>query len=406
MSWSAFGGIRRATFDNAAGVVEIVGADGRLLRARHPLMTKTLGLGLPDDFDRLSLDIASKILSLALPSGEDVEIEFFDQDDDMESRRAGRPAVYLDQNKWVALAQSIHSPHRLSAEDRNACQDLMRLVEAGEIVVLLSSAHMLETGRTDGAWREHLAPLMLRLSRGWVLRDPLLVRHEELSTMLAAHAGLSVPPLPKITLDPDAMYSDLPLLGEATPVRRLPSSAGLDDVADVLGHVASIYSVLLENMKIISPDGETATEGWAEWQAAISRASAENRATVADLRRYTLTMFLRDLAHDIALAAARVRATDDHLEAWVFGCDESLTRAPYLSRVRELMHRRHANPAERWEPNDLVDVIYLPLATAFADVAVMEQKGAHYLRLVQRDRDDGAVVVTSMSAAVEALREI
>lgn len=406
MSWSAWGAIRRATFDNVAGVVEIVREDGHVFRARHPLMTKALGHGLPEDFDRLSLDVGARLLSLRLPGGTDVEIEFFDQDDDMEARRAGRRAVYLDQNQWVTLARSIHSPQQLTAEDLAASADLVALVEAEQVVLLLSSAHMLETGRSDGPWREQMAPLMLELSRGWVLRDPLLVRHEEVCAMLAAEAGVVFSPGPRITLDPNAMYSDLPLTGPVTTERRRRATVGLDDVAGALAHVASIYGVLLEDEKILSSEGEIATSGWAEWQKEVSRASRDNRATIQSLRKYTLTMFLRDMMRDIAIAAHRVDAKEEHLASWILGCEETLKGAPYLGRLRELMHRRHSNPAEVWEPNDLVDVLYLPLGVAFADVAVMEQKAAHYLRLVQRGRRDGAVVTTSLSGAVRALTEL
>lgn len=73
---------------------------------------------------------------------------------------------------------------------------------------------------------------------------------------------------------------------------------------------------------------------------------------------------------------------------------------PYLGRAREVTHERLMNTSDTWKAGDLVDMLYLPYAAAYADFLVGEKKIAHYLVNAQRKLGGGAQVVTSLAPVV------
>lgn len=393
--------------DTKAGFMEVELTNGRVVHQVHcvPTVGELAGMAV-DDFSRVEFDSAAKTVTLTVPSGDELVVEVFEADDDMVARRAGRTVVYLDQNKWVTLARAVHAPERLSSRERDAALRLVGLVAEDRVVVPLSSAHMLETGCTDGRWRRQMAPLMVGLARGWILRDPLLVRHSELASMLARRAGTDFASPPVVTLDPAAFYSEDFLSGRPpTPTDPPAIPAELARFGEVLLAIVSIYATLLDDEAVNSPEGDEATANWAQWLAQAAQASVGNRMTQAQLRSFTLYLFLKDMINDIAVAAAAVGAEELAIGGWIENAEVELEHAAYLGRLREVMHRRLSNPQERWELNDLVDVLYLPCATAHADVVVAEKKMGHFLRQVQRGRPDGATVYSSLTEAVATIDE-
>lgn len=118
----------------------------------------------------------------------------------------GRPVVYLDQNQWSTLSKSLFAPQRVSDSERLAAVRLLRMAEAGEVILPLSSAHLSETGAwSNDVGRAELARTILAGSRGWQMRDALEVRADEFRHCLAELAGIDVaPPAPVIALEPYA----------------------------------------------------------------------------------------------------------------------------------------------------------------------------------------------------------
>ena len=67
------------------------------------------------------------------------------------------------------------------------------------------------------------------------------------------------------------------------------------------------------------------------------------------------------------------------------------------------MHRRLMNTSNRWESNDLVDLMFLPLAAAYADHVVCERKTALDLRAVASEVPPGATVHRTIEELLEEL---
>lgn len=58
----------------------------------------------------------------------------------------GRPTIYLDQNHWSTLTNTIHQPERVANQDELAAAGhVIDLATVGKVVFPLSSAHMSET---------------------------------------------------------------------------------------------------------------------------------------------------------------------------------------------------------------------------------------------------------------------
>lgn len=83
--------------------------------------------------------------------------------------------------------------------EADAARRLVELAEAGEILLPVSSANLVETGALYGERRVALAKTMLMVSRGWQMRNPLHVRFEE---MLDAVEGR--PPVSREVFAPQA----------------------------------------------------------------------------------------------------------------------------------------------------------------------------------------------------------
>ena len=99
----------------------------------------------------------------------------------------GRPVVYLDQNQWSTLANVVHAPERVPVAEAEAAHTLIDMALASKVVLPLSAGHMSETCKwTNRDRRYALALTILKLSRGWQMRDPLELRRSEVRGALLA----------------------------------------------------------------------------------------------------------------------------------------------------------------------------------------------------------------------------
>ncbi len=392
---------RRLTIDNDAACLEVETIDGMILRAAEPRLSLLDSPGLPRDFRRVTFVPAAGTLVLIAPNDEELVVEVF-RGEDQAQRRAGRPVVYLDQNKWVELARASHSPDRLSPQELEAAHTVIDLARSARLILPLSSGHLIETGRCDRDWRQQLGPLMVSLSRGWLMRDPLLVRRTELRAIFAARAGSKHRGGHEvITLDPSQLYA------EDLPERRpadLPEELAV--LSDTLSSVTSIYAVLLEDEVVHSVAGYEAAASWASSHQDLASELRSNSKARHMSRDLTRARFLTDLGMDLHESVTASGLSPETFADWLTCyAEDDIAAAPYLGRMRDVIHFRLRNADDSWEPNDLIDMLFLPCATAYADIVVSEQKTGDYLRRAQRSRCDGARIVISFSELVDVLSE-
>lgn len=308
-----------------------------------------------------------------------------------------RPIVYVDQNHWVYLSQARIGSPKLTGARLRTYQRFLELVNDQAIVVPLSSGHFVELGRKSGQQRRDVAVTMLQISRGWVMRNPLRVRAEELRRLFDAESRVGE----VFSLDPSPLFSDADANGGPGP--SAPDGSVEETVA---GHslVMAMVDVLSNTDQIQSAEGIVGATAWADGFTGLAVHMGGNPKAKARRRAVTRMKFIGDIRLELAEAAQAAGATQEDFEALIM--DESETRLmgqPALGRYREIIHRRLSNPSDTWEPNDLYDLLFLSTAAGYGDVVVAEKKMGNYLRQCETAVTAGAQVFVTMAGAVEAI---
>jgi hypothetical protein len=101
--------VRRMTLNIEDESLEIETVDGVVHRA--PSLSTP---GQAEDFRKLTYMPGTRTVTMVPRRGQPFEVEVFDGSD-LRERRVGRPVIYLDQNKWILLAQAIYAPERVDA---------------------------------------------------------------------------------------------------------------------------------------------------------------------------------------------------------------------------------------------------------------------------------------------------
>lgn len=343
-------------------------------------------------------DRASQMLTLELVEGPRVEAEI----GDAASALAGRLRVYLDQNKWIALAQHLHRPERLTSAENEAAATVIDWVRQRRIVLPLSGAHCSEIGSARSRYRATLVPLMLDLCRGWQMRSPLQVRTDELGVVFADRvrgAGGAIREV--VTLQPGAIFGKQP---RHTPVATSlpPEEAAVDRQ---LIWVTSLYSAMLDDEREDRTAAEDLASRWATSFHELGQELERNVQARRHSERLTAMRLVIDMRDDVARTALEAGMSREQFTSWVADHSlEDLTRLPYLGTMCAATHARLRNAGDTWTSHDLNDMIYLACASAYTDVVVCEKKAADYLTRAWRNRAGGAPLLTSLSALIEWLR--
>jgi len=310
-----------------------------------------------------SIDVHPDSLVVGLPDGRDAVVEMGDSGAG-EKLRAGRPIVYLDQNHWSLMAVALSGERPVPQAVSKAARWLAARVDAEEILLPLSAGRLVETGALYGGRRETVASALLRFSRGWQMRNPSLVRREELASALATGVRPNPVFVPGMA-DTFASATD-------GPQRRVSWAIAL-------------YEAMLETDAVEDPDavGAKAKAAWAAKWTPIAVALRRDRASATVVARAARANLLLDAADDVAaVARALGRQPDEVIEA--LRQPGVVDAQPMLGLMLQVLTARLHNADQRPLPGDLFDFVYLPCAAAYADVLVGERRMIGYLRGARR----------------------
>lgn len=378
------------------GLVAVKFADGRVVAEADP----TDLVGIHELFSVVEYRPWHRRLIFKFRDGYGFECELGTARDHSPIR--GRPVVYLDQNQWSTLSKSLFAPQRVPDSERLAAVRLLRMAEAGEVILPLSSAHLSETGAWSNAvGRAELARTILAGSRGWQMRDALEVRADEFRHCLAELAGIDVaPPAPVITLDPYAAL-DASIRGDDESA-SLPE--GLPE-AWKFGYLSTLSNtVRVACLLDREPTPRGSLTGWlGRVQRFSSWLDGERQRSKSDRRKAAQLFAAADATTEIATAAAAIGATPAQATEWFAGAwDQMSFGAPAITLLRSVMVDKMLAGA-RWEENDLTDLVYLCTAAGYADHVVGERRTTGLLR--QSVQRSGAPVQlhTKLAHVVAAL---
>ncbi|MFG1879349.1 hypothetical protein ACGFIV_31365 [Sphaerisporangium sp. NPDC049003] len=285
----------------------------------------------------------------------------------------GRPTIYLDQNHWSTLTNTIHQPDRVENEhERSASAQLIELAKAHKVVLPMSAAHLAETAKqVDREQRYQRALTILQLSGGWQLRDPLDLRRFELRQALTIrYRQRCLLPPAAITLEPGAVHS-----GRDSMLPRV--DPGLPPHAQWAVHAIQCISGIIDAILDAGHVPMAPAPGWAASLQQFAEFLRDNPTGKEMKRRRTHAKFLADLGRELPEEAHRAGITPDEMSDWALNhSEEGLPSMPTLGLFREVLHEKLSDGQLHWAENDLVDMMYLTAAAGYCDYVVGERAHA------------------------------
>lgn len=385
----AFQNIVSVSWDTSTGEVTVLRSDGRQLSGRlSPIPS--------DPAVRVEADFQAAELVLVFGDSDKVVASLADEDS-ARQHVSTRPVVYLDQCYWSTVAKHLGEGNSAD-EEALAAVRLAELATANRIVLPFSSGHMLETGPLAGPKRPQLVLTMLGLCGGWFMRDPLEIRRMEL---VASMQGPRPEQEDIFGINPGDLHRDL----MPSSPRDFPPELARIHARTV--EVLSVYHTLAEDSPIPeSAAGEAASRSWAEANHQTALAARRDGMSREQVDKLATQLLLMDHRDDIAEAAMSCGLKKEEFAAWLSSADDGLRPLPMLSRFREVLLLRLRNADERWDSNDLVDMLYLSAAAGYADVVVGERRMANYLSAASASVPAGAFVTRKLPEAVEHIERL
>ncbi|MFE5841117.1 hypothetical protein ACFQ7N_05635 [Streptomyces niveus] len=382
-------GIHRITLHPETGLTTVTTSDG----SEHSLNLGPPVTGERINIARFSYDLRRNRTEIDTIGGLSMEIDM--PTPGQRPPIDGRPVVYLDQCHWSAISNHQYRPEVIPERDRAAADKIISMALNEEIVVPFSAGHFLETSALHGVKRVNLASTIIRLSRGWRMRHPVRVRMSEVREVLAAKVGGDrIPEEGQVfTLDATALMQERP------DSSSVPGDlAGLGSVIEQLSTTQAQYDVLLDPDRVESNRGSE----WEDHLRGISR-DAEWRDFSKDRRRKASGgLALVDVAHEVMqiAAAAQIDTTIERLTEVLV---DSIPEMPFLGLYADVLNSRLSKFEAKWEASDLVDMLFLTSAAAYADVVVGEKVATNYLNEAWMGRSGVCPVVRTLKDAADRL---
>jgi hypothetical protein len=350
------------------------------------------------NLERVAVRLDPPELTVGLPNGRHAVVELSDPRRSLEELRAGRPFVYLDQNHWSTIAAAREGRGSITVEQARAAEVLVGLVEDRRILLPVSGGHLVESTPLYGDRRVALATTVLQLGRGWRMRNPLRVRAEEIARGVQGDrplaSGVFAPDVSEIF--PSETAASAALQGELDPLAVL---------SKVVPAILGIYDAVVDRQAIPDEGGTAQAQAWAQKWADIAAKVHAGGEPASMVRRVAYASLILDLPDALAEVAGVIGISVHEVLDLLTADMDLLSRMPFLAQMNQLLFARLRNAEQRWEANDLIDIMFLSCAAGYADVLVGERATIGYLRQARAPRATAALA-SSLPGAVNALQQI
>lgn len=309
----------------------------------------------------------------------------------------GRPAVYLDQNRWRTVADVLHDPQRVEDPDeRRAAQDLIRLATDGGIVLPLSMGHMLETAGLHSERRYEVGVAMAHLAAGWQIRNPLDLWKHEVELTVRAHLGMTEdsPVLHPIVTEPGALF------GSDTAMGITDETSDIDKFMAMLTMPNVVLDVLVDPER--TPKHPLTK--WVDHHARITSQMHAESVPKAQRRRLARRRYWNENIGFYTAAHRRLTRSVDFPSFSDGQLVKLLSDSPMVGLTSELFVRRFIDHQSKWRRNDLIDMFYLSSAAAYAEYVCAEAHTGTQLRDAQRALGRSETVFTTLDDLVKTIR--
>lgn len=326
--------------------------------------------------------------------------------------------IYLDQAKWIDLlfAATGHSRGERYVDALAAVRDA---VASGTASFPLDMFRYYETSkRRKDKSRVELADLMFDISRQHTMAHPTQILPMEIDEAL--HRQFGRPKNPR-QVEVFGVGVEHVTAGKVAPptfdLSALPSNTRITSEAqkaELQRHLQDFAARLLARS---GPD-DARRVGFDPFAAHFGADYVAHENKIADtLRRHGLagdrldTMVrasdLGDIRPAVTEALSRIGMTWD---GFIASDSESFVRSFMddlpTRHVTNVMRAAKFKSGQKWEPNDLNDILGLPVGAVYCDVVVTEKQWVHHLRLGGIEKRYGTELLSDTAKLVDVLGRI
>jgi hypothetical protein len=365
--------IHKIIFIPASRVVELVDSDNNISR-----ITSSRNLPIPEGIEMVELDNKNNALRFSLTSQNCFTIEPLV----CHATTIERPLIiYLDQNHLSNLIKAtigeLNEPIHKKIADR-----LERLITEKRVAVPLSAGHLLELQSFQGSKRKELALGFFRLSRGWQTLHPNSVWQNEILNYAVSYRQKPelVSTLEVFTRTPDDVFSDLNSNEQEIESNWLPVS---NETLTAFSGYMSLLDTLMNCPS--NPNTESILDKWASGNNAIRNLVVENNKTKQYARKVALGNLLLNNLEVFDLTRKKLELSEKESLELLSKVKSLSNDMPCFSLFMELSVKRILDKNYLWAGNDIFDLTYLTLGTAYADVIVGERSTTAQLQQLLRN---------------------
>jgi hypothetical protein len=324
--------------------------------------------------------------------------------------------VYLDQNQWIYLALAATGNER-GKQFHDALAMCRAGVAAGTVSFPLDMYRYWETSkRSNDRSRFDVVNVMRELSQQHTMALPFGLLDREIDLALQRRFGRPEQPRQQQVFGsgirhitegrlrwPELDLNSLPDAGPSLPsALRAQLQAAVDAAVEVgLLHAGpNDYRAL--GFEHAASDH---ARRFVDFENRVSAEIAKHRLTGYDIDLAVIGTDFRDIRPPLSEALERIGMSYDEFTAdlsirqLVEFLDDLPTR--YVTNIMRAAKHRQAQ--QRWEPNDFVDILALPVAAVYCDVVVTERQWAHRLRQGKVTERYGTVLLSSAASLPDVL---
>ncbi len=323
--------------------------------------------------------------------------------------------VYLDQNKWVDLARAA-SGHPLGERFTDALAICRAGVASGKVSFPLDMYRYWETGkRGRDRSRNDVADVMRELSRQHTMALPFGVLDQELDLALQCRFGRPERPRQQQVFGigmrhmsedrmqwPELDLSALPDRGGSAPAGFRAQLA--DAVTEVLEE--ELLRAGPATFRALGFDHAASDHGrFVDFENRVAAMIAQQRLTGDAIDQAVRGTDLGDIRPALVNALDRIEMTYDQfmgastVHELVAFIDDLPTR--YVTNV--MRSAKHRQNQQKWEPNDFIDIVALPVAAVYCDVVVTEKQWAHRMRQGKVDQRYNTMLLNDVADLTDVL---
>jgi len=324
--------------------------------------------------------------------------------------------IYLDQNKWIDLARAA-TGHPLGERFGNALALARVGVASGVVSFPLDMYRYWETGkRSNSRSRNEVVDVMRELSRQHTMALPFGVLDEELDLALQRRSGRPAHPRRQQVFGvgmrhisegrmkwPEFDLSALPDGGASVPggLQARLQQAVTESIEEHLLRAGP------DTLHAAGFDHAASDHGqrFVDVENTLAAAIAQYGLNGDDIEQAVRGADFIDIRPALVEALERIGVTYDQFvsNSTVIDLMNFMDDLPTRYVTNVMRSAKHRQTQQKWELNDFIDIVALPVAAVYCDVVITEKQWVHRMRQGKVDQQYDTVLLNDTADLVKVL---